>query len=74
MKEVVIHRPKWKKLKNTKGWWVMLSKPKRDPDGRKDKKKKKSKKAKKDQGKGQNEDFLGSWIGQKPRKEKGGSS
>ena len=47
MKEVVIHRPKWKKLKNTKGWWVMLSKPKRDPDGRKDKKKKKKAKKQK---------------------------
>ena len=43
MKEAVIHGPKWKKLKNIKGWRVMLSKPRKDPDGRKDKKGKRTK-------------------------------
>ena len=42
----------------------MLSKLKREPDGRKEKK---------DQGEGKNENFRGSWIEQRPR-EKGGSS
>ena len=43
----------------------MLSKPRKDPDGRKDKKGKRTKV------KGQNEDFLGSWIGQRPREKQG---
>ena len=39
----------------------MLSKFRREPNGRKDKK------GKKDQGEGQNENFRGSWIEQRPR-------
>ena len=43
---------------------MMLSKLRREPDGRKDKK------GKKDQGEGQNENFLWSWIGQRPREKR----
>ena len=45
----------------------MLSKLRREPDGRKEKERKKN------QGEGQNENFRGSWIKQRPR-EKGGST
>jgi hypothetical protein len=44
---------------------VMLSKLRREPDGRKDKKGKKRTKVK-----GKNENFLWSWIGQRPREKR----
>ena len=69
-KEAVIHWPKWKKLKNIKrvGGWCYQSLEKNLME-----EKKKRKKGKKDQGEGQNENFRGSWIKQRPR-EKGGST